>query len=142
MYSTGHSQCNMLKTLTNSYEQIRRFRKFNLSKLTLFFSNFPCHTKSYKTIDRFFQILDSKKEKHMSFFIIFKMPMKELKTFNLSYHFLSTKCASLKQSLSLEIQNIKTHVFWPITEAMKFTSYNSRQWPNLGLLSFRHSEMF
>ena len=52
--------------------------------------------------------------------------MKELKTFNLSYDFLSTKCASLKQSLSLEIQNIKTHVFWPITEAMKFTSYNSK----------------
>ena len=64
------------------------FWKINLSKLTLFFSNFPCYTKTYKTIDRFFQILDSKKEKHMSFFIIFKMPMKELKTFNLSYHFL------------------------------------------------------
>ena len=75
------------------------FWKFNLSKLTLFFSNFPCYTKTYKTIDRFFQILDSKKEKHMSFFIIFKMPMKELKTFNLSYHFLSTKCASLKQKV-------------------------------------------
>ena len=70
------------------------------------------------------------------------MPMKELKTFNFSYHFLSTKCASLKLSLSLEIQNIKTHVFWPITEAMKFTSFNSRQWPNPGLLSFRHSVMF
>ena len=52
------------------------FWKFNLSKLTLFFSNFPCYTKTYKTIDRFFQILDSKKEKHMSFFVIFKMPMK------------------------------------------------------------------
>ena len=93
-------------------------------------------------MDRFFQILDSKKEKHMSSFIIFKMPMKELKTFNLSSHFLSTKCASLKQSLSLAIQNIKTHVFWPITKAMKFTTFNSRQWPNAGLLSFRHSEMF
>ena len=113
------------------------FWKFNLSKQTLFFLNFPGYTKTYKTIDRFFQ-----KEKHISFFIIFKMPMKELKTFNLSYHFLSTECASLKQSLSLEIQNIKTDVFWPITEAMKFTSYNSRQWPNPGLLSFRHSEMF
>ena len=90
------------------------FWKFNLSKLTFFFSNFPCYTKTNKTIDRFFQILDSKKEKHMSFFILFKMPMKELKTFNLSYHFLSTKCASLKQSLSLEIQNIKTHVFCPL----------------------------
>ena len=29
MYSTGHSQCNMLKTLTNSYEQIRRFANKN-----------------------------------------------------------------------------------------------------------------
>ena len=40
-----------------------------------------------KQLTDFFQILDSKKEEHMSFFIIFKMPMKELKTFNLSYHF-------------------------------------------------------
>ena len=43
------------------------FWKINLSKLT-FFSNFPCYTETYKTIDRFFQILDSKKEKHVSFF--------------------------------------------------------------------------
>ena len=28
-YSTGHSQCNMLKTLTNSYEQIRSFANKN-----------------------------------------------------------------------------------------------------------------
>ena len=41
------------------------FWKINLSKLILFFSNFPRYTKTYKTIDRFFQILDSKKEKHM-----------------------------------------------------------------------------
>ena len=64
------------------------FWKINLNKLTLFFSNFPCYTKTYETINIFFQILDSKKEKHMSFFIIFKMPMKELKSSNLSYHFL------------------------------------------------------
>ena len=38
--------------------------------------------------------------------------------------------------------NIKTHVFWPIIEAMKFINYNNRQGPNPGLLSFRHSEMF
>ena len=37
------------------------FWKINLSKLTLFFSNFPCYAKTYETIDRFFQILDSKK---------------------------------------------------------------------------------
>ena len=29
------------------------FWKINLSKLTLFFSNFPCYTETYKTIDRF-----------------------------------------------------------------------------------------
>ena len=63
------------------------FWKINSSKLTSFFSNFPCYTKTYKTIHRFFQILDSKKENTCHFFIIFKMPMKELKTFNLSYHF-------------------------------------------------------
>ena len=38
--------------------------------------------------------------------------------------------------------NIKTHVFWPVIEAMKFINYHNRQWPNPGLLSFRHSEMF
>ena len=44
------------------------FWKINLSKLTLFFfPNFPCYTKTYKTIDRFFQILDPQKEKHVSF---------------------------------------------------------------------------
>ena len=69
------------------------FWKINLSKLTLFFSNFPCYPETYKTIYRFFQILDSKKEKYMSFYIIFKMPMKELKTFNLhvSCHFYKLK---------------------------------------------------
>ena len=118
------------------------FWKINLSKLILSFSNFPCYTKTYKTIDRFFQILDSKKENRCHFFIIFKMPLKELKTFNLSYHFLLTKCAPLKQNLSLEIQNIKTRVFWPIIETMKFINYNNRQWTNPGLLSFRHSEVF
>ena len=44
------------------------FWKINLSKLTLFFSNFPCYTETYETIDIFFQFLDSEKEKHMSFF--------------------------------------------------------------------------
>ena len=38
------------------------FWKINLSKLTLVFSNFPCYAKTYETIDRFFQILDSKKK--------------------------------------------------------------------------------
>ena len=37
------------------------FWKINLSKLTLFFSNFPCYTKTYEKIDIFFYILDSKK---------------------------------------------------------------------------------
>ena len=39
------------------------FWKINLSKLTLLFSNLPCYTKTCKKIDRFFQILDSKKQK-------------------------------------------------------------------------------
>ena len=30
------------------------FWKINLSKLALFFSNFTCYTKTYKTVDRFF----------------------------------------------------------------------------------------
>ena len=47
------------------------FWKIDLSKLT-FFSNCPCYTKTYKTIDRFFQIVDSKKEKHMSLFYNFQ----------------------------------------------------------------------
>ena len=64
------------------------FWKINLSKLTLFFQIFHVILKLMKQLTDFFQILDSEKEKHMSFFIIFKMPMKELKTFNLSYHFL------------------------------------------------------
>ena len=38
--------------------------------------------------------------------------MKELKTFNLNYHFFINKCALFKQTLSLEIHNIKAHVFW------------------------------
>ena len=59
------------------------FWKINSSKLTLFFSNFPCYAKTYETIDRFFQILDSEKENTCHCFIIFKMPMKELKTFKL-----------------------------------------------------------
>ena len=51
------------------------FWKINLSKLTLFFSNFPC----YKTIDRFFQILDSEKEKHMSLFYNFQNAHERIK---------------------------------------------------------------
>ena len=35
------------------------FWKINLNKLTLLVSNFPCYTKTCKTIHRFFQILDS-----------------------------------------------------------------------------------
>ena len=42
----------------------------------------------------------------------------------------------------MEIQNIKTHVFWPIIEAMKVINYNNKQFQNPGLLSFRQSEMF
>ena len=117
------------------------FWKINLSKLTLFFSNFLCCTETYKQLTDFSKFWTLKRKTHVIFCIIFKMPMKELKTFNLSYHFLQTKCASLKQSLSLEIQNIKTHVFWPIIEAVKFISYNNRQQPNPGLLSFRNLEM-
>ena len=41
------------------------FWKINLNKLALLFSNFPCYTEACKTIDRFFQILDSEKEEHM-----------------------------------------------------------------------------
>ena len=51
------------------------FWKLNSSKLT-FFSNFPYYAKTYKTIDKFFQILDSKKKNICHFFRIFKMPMK------------------------------------------------------------------
>ena len=57
------------------------FWKINSSKLTLFFSNFPCYTKTYKTIDSFFQILDSKKEKHMSFFYNFQNAHERIKDF-------------------------------------------------------------
>ena len=57
------------------------FWKINLSKLTLFFSHFPCYTKTYETIDRFFQILDSKKEKHMSFFYNFQNVHERIKDF-------------------------------------------------------------
>ena len=64
------------------------FWKINLSKLTLFFSNFSCYTKTYETIDRFFQILNSKKEKHMSLFYNFQNAHERIKDFNLSYHFL------------------------------------------------------
>ena len=57
------------------------FWKINSSKLTLFFSNFSCYAKTYKTIDRFFQILDSKKEKHMSFFYNFQNAHERIKNF-------------------------------------------------------------
>ena len=57
------------------------FWKINLSKLTLFLSNFPCYTKTYKTIDRFFQILNSEKEKHMSSFYNFQNAHERIKDF-------------------------------------------------------------
>ena len=41
------------------------FSKINLSKLTSLFSNFPYYTKTCKTPDRFFQIMDSRTEKHV-----------------------------------------------------------------------------
>ena len=56
------------------------FWKINLSKLT-FFSNFPCYTKTYKTIDRFFQIVDFKKEKHMPLFYNFQNAHERIKDF-------------------------------------------------------------
>ena len=62
MYSTGHSQRNMLKTLTNSYEQIRRFRKFNLSKLTLFFQIFHVILKAIKQLTDFSKFWTLKKK--------------------------------------------------------------------------------
>ena len=61
------------------------FWKINLCKLTLFFQICPVILKLEKN-DRFFQVLDSEKEKRIQtnvVFIIFKMAMKELKTFNL-----------------------------------------------------------
>ena len=57
------------------------FWKINLSKLTLFFSNFPCYTETYETIDIFFQFLDSEKEKHMSFFYNFQNSHERIKDF-------------------------------------------------------------
>ena len=55
------------------------FWEINLSKLTLFFSNFRCYTKAYNTVERFFQILDSRKEKHMSLFNNFQNAHERIK---------------------------------------------------------------
>ena len=56
-------------------------RDIGLSKLTFFSSNFPCYTGAYKTIDRFFQILESQKEKHMSFLNNFQYAHKRIEDF-------------------------------------------------------------
>ena len=67
------------------------FWKINLSKLTLFFQIFHVILKLIKQLTDFSKFWTLKKKntcKPMPFFIIFKMPMKELKIFNLSYHFL------------------------------------------------------
>ena len=81
-----------------------------------FFSNFPCYPETYKTIYRFFQILDSKKEKHMSFFIIFRMPMKELKTFNLhvSCHFYKLKVPNWNKVRPWKSKTSKHMCFGPL----------------------------
>ena len=65
------------------------FWKINLSKLTLFFQIFHVILKLMKQLTYFSNFWTLKK-KNVIFKIIFKIPMKELKTFNLhvSYHFL------------------------------------------------------
>ena len=61
----------------------------------------------------------------MSFYNFFNAhKRKEVKTFNLSYHFFINYCASLKQTASLEILNMCCGF---IIEAMKFISYNNTQ---------------
>ena len=64
------------------------FWKINLKKLTLFFQIF--HVILKLTIDIFSNFWTLKKKNTRHSFLIFKIPMKELKTFNLhvSYHFL------------------------------------------------------
>ena len=64
------------------------FWKINLSKLTLFFQIFHVILKLMKQLTDFSKFWTLKKKNTCHFFIIFKMPMKELKTFNLSYHFI------------------------------------------------------
>ena len=67
------------------------FWKINLSELTLFFQIFHVILKLMKQLTYFSNFCTLKKKNTRHFFkIIFKIPMKELKTFNLhvSYHFL------------------------------------------------------
>ena len=64
------------------------FWKINLSKLTLFFQIFHVILKLMKQLTDFSEFWTLKNKNTCHFFIIFKIPMKELKTFNLSYHFL------------------------------------------------------
>ena len=67
------------------------FWKINLSKLTLFFQIFHVILKLIKQLtdlSKFWTLEKKTTCKPMSFFKIFKMPMKELKIFNFSYHFL------------------------------------------------------
>ena len=63
------------------------FWKINLSNLTLsFFQIFHVILKLIKQLTEFSKFWTLEKKSNV-IFIIFKMPMKELKTFNLSYHF-------------------------------------------------------
>ena len=64
------------------------FWKINLSKLTLFFQIFHVILKVMKQLTYFSNFWTLKKKNTRHFFIIFKISMKELKTFNLhvSYH--------------------------------------------------------
>ena len=64
------------------------FWKIYLSKLTLFFHIFHVIQKLMKQLTVFSKFWTLKKKNTCHFLIIFKIPMKELKTFNLSYHFL------------------------------------------------------
>ena len=57
------------------------FWKINLNKLTLFFQIFHVILKLIKQLTDFSKFWTLKKENTCHFFIIFKMPMKELKTF-------------------------------------------------------------
>ena len=64
------------------------FWKINLSKLTLYFQIFHVMLKLMEQLTDFSKFWTLKKKNTCQFLIIFKIPMKELKTFNLSYHFL------------------------------------------------------
>ena len=54
------------------------------------------------------------------------MPMKELKTFNLSYHFFINKLPHLDKLCPRKSKISKHMCFGSTIEAMKYISYNNR----------------